>query len=122
MMKMLAYTNIAAAGLLLTTTAFAGWKVNYPVWISHYHFQGSFGSVRNSVDNIQYIYCQDRGTDAVCSARDSNYNTVGCSTNNLILLDVIRGMDDSSFIKVYYKGGTCSRIEAFNTSAAGPKL
>jgi hypothetical protein len=115
--------TITVAGLLLSTTAFAGFKIKYPVVITSSYFLGSFGSARNSTnDVVHYLYCRDRGAVAYCGARDSNHKNVQCATTDPTHLNVIRGMDDSSRILVWYNSGRCTLIDSLNTSAAEPKV
>jgi hypothetical protein len=123
MMKTLTSASVAVAALLLTTSAFGGAKSSCPVRLGADFFTGCFGSVRNSADNIQFLYCADFGNHALCYARDDDGAVGACTTNNPTHLNVIRGMDDSSYIHLTFNAaGQCTSVRSYNYSVAEPKV
>lgn len=121
-------TLLSLAATLIAVTAFAytaqaGFKIVLPVFLGNGYFQGAYGSVRNSADNAQYLFCWDFGGSGQCGARDAQGVTRSCSTTNPVHLSTIRGMDDTSFIRVYHDAtGACTRIQSLTYSATEPKL
>jgi hypothetical protein len=123
MMKTLTSASVAVAALLLTTSAFGGAKSSCPVRLGADNFTGCFGSVRNSADNMQFMFCADHGSYALCYARDHDGAVGACNTNNPTHLKVIRGMDDSSYIHLTYNpAGQCTSVKSYNYSVAEPKV
>lgn len=105
------------------SAAQAGFQGVYPVVLGTNVFQGSFGSARNSADNVQYLYCWDFGASGQCGARDVQGQFRSCSTNDPVHISTIRGMDDTSYIRVYFDtSGVCTRIQSLTYSATEPKL
>jgi hypothetical protein len=122
MMKILASASIVVTVLFLSTGALAGAKSFSPVKLGDGFIYGCLGSVRNSSDNMQFIFCEDSGNSALVYARNSVGIARGCHTTNPTHLAVIRGMDDSSCIYARYnRGGQCTYIRVTNSSVAEPK-
>jgi hypothetical protein len=122
MMKMLTSVSVAVAVLLLSPSAFGCGEDPYQVEIGDGWFRGSFGSARNSCDGVQELRCADFGGYARCGARDSAGTRKMCTTNKQKHISVVRGMDDSSFIYVYFSEGKCTRIMAHTGSQFEPKV
>lgn len=106
----------------MVTTAVAGAKFNLPVFIGSSFFQGSIGSTRNSPDTLQTIGCSDFGTFAFCSATNASGTFRSCSTSSAAHLATIRGIGDSSFIRVDQSGGSCTGIRVEHNSTYAPKV
>jgi hypothetical protein len=120
-MRIITYALISVAAFLQFTCAFAGMKSDYEVVISNTHFAGSLGSVRNSDDDTQYIYCTDYGSHASCTARDSDGTTKSCVTTDSDDVNVIHGLIDSSYLTVGYSNGTCYSVKDRKGSQYAPK-
>jgi hypothetical protein len=123
MMKKLILLVSITAALSFTTNAISGSKISKTVNINSQYFSGSFGSVRNSSNTGEYLRCADFGSSATCIARNTaNVNKV-CSTSNQEHLDVIRGMDDSSYVRVFYNSsGQCTGVSSYTASYFEPKV
>jgi hypothetical protein len=104
--------SIFAVSLLLVSGgAFAGAKFSNPVYFSGNSFQGSFGSIRNSADTIQYLYCQRRSTSASCWARNASGQYRVCNTSSPAHLDLLDSLGNSSHLYVNYDtSGTCTTL------------
>lgn len=116
-MKKLSLASFAVAAVVLSTSAFAGYKLAVPVSVTSTSFTGSYGSARNSSDSYQWLFCRDNGTSAYCGARDSAGTAKSCTTTNPDHLNIIRSMVDTSRIGVTFNSsGTCTSLYQVNGS------
>jgi hypothetical protein len=93
---------------LITGAVFAGTKFNNNVTFFGNSFQGSFGTVRNSADSTQLLYCQRRNAAANCWARDVNGIVRSCTTSDPEHLAMIDSLTSSSNLYATYNAdGTC---------------
>ena len=110
------------AALVLSGSAFAGNKATQEVIATTTTISGALGSVRNSDDQTQSLYCKDYGASAYCYAKDASGNSASCTTSDSTHLSVIRGWKDSGYIYIRYdENGTCTRVETINGSPYEPK-
>jgi hypothetical protein len=122
-MKLLKYASVAGALLLVATSAQAGIKVSYPVVIAGDYFQGAIGTARNSADSNQYLLCQDHGSYANCKARNTSGTIKSCTTTNANHLNTIRGIGDSSAVRVYFNSSAnCTKVVVYQGSYFEPKV
>ncbi len=98
------------ANVIITNTATA------------HEFSGSQGSVRNSADTIQRIYCAYDDISALCNARNSAGTSVLCTTSDPGMMADIRGINGDSYLFVEHDGaGTCTRVYVNSGSYYAPK-
>lgn len=127
MKRMCLFIAVFMGIILFAGSAFSGVKESRPIVGGVYPsgviwFAGAIGSVRNSADDFQNIGCRDNGTFAQCWASDSEGKSVSCVTTDATHLSVVRGMDDSSYIRVSIdRAGNCSTISSNTESRWEPK-
>jgi hypothetical protein len=105
-------------------TAYAGEKASQEVVFSATKpfATGDLAAVRNSVDTVQYLYCQTSGTNGLCAARNSAGVSHSCSTTDPNLLAVMRALNgDSYLVFAWNSDGTCKTIVVQNDSRYAPK-
>ncbi|MHA7629153.1 hypothetical protein [Corallococcus sp. M7] len=122
--------SVVAAGvaaLAMSSTAWAGWRYDYPVDIDTtlQIVTGSFGSARNSTDSLQYIDIGIQAgvfTYAYIWARDANGNQFYCGIFDPDLIALVGTVTADSFIRGDYDStGNCTHIEVRNASTQAPK-
>jgi hypothetical protein len=91
------------------------------------YFRGSFGLVRNSADQWQYLDCETMvypdGRDMACAARDINGNSAYAWTDETYyLIDAMRSLNGDSRIYVAYDtSGEITYLSVTNGSQYAPK-
>jgi hypothetical protein len=122
-------TALLAAILVLETTAWAGTKVSYGVYIdtTSRYAQGALGTVRNSTDGLQEIQCGvwaylGGGSYATCYARDASGNQGSCFTSAANLVPMAAAISGDSLMSFEWDAsGNCTEIGATNGSEHAPK-
>lgn len=100
----------------------AGMQIAFPVVITPNAISGSFGSVRNSANGVEYLYYMDNGTTLKVYAQDAAGNSASCVTADPAHFALIRGSVDTSYYRVLYDGtGTCTTFTNHNGSLFEPK-
>lgn len=123
-MKKLIFAVALVAG---ATTAVAGMVGGNQVIIStdssgQLEAKGTFYSVRNSSDTVQYIGCSlyayDTGShSATCYARSATAEYVSCHTSDANMLSVVKTLNPASYLYfVVNANGSCDRVITVNAS------
>ena len=118
--------------LLVAAVAQAGAKYNLPVYVDvkAQFASGSFGTARNSADNVQYIQCvvamypASSGQAPVgnCEATTAAGVHASCYTTDTELLHMMQTMSDNAWISFSWAAdGTCSWMRVVNGSTSEPK-
>ncbi len=85
-------------------------------------FEGIFGAVRNSTNDVELLICVDNGDSVGCVAKDSGGKTKGCVSTNVNHIAIVRGLTDSSKVIVKFdNAGNCTSIVGANSSSFVPK-
>ncbi|RKG83187.1 hypothetical protein D7W79_00665 [Corallococcus exercitus] len=109
----------------LSTASFAGAKSSQPIYVDNVNraFSGSMGSVRNSSDTTQSLYCSSSSAGyGSCIATNASGVSVSCLTTNANLLAVIRSVNSDSYVQVTYDStGNCTSILVGTGSNHEPK-
>jgi hypothetical protein len=122
LMKIFKYVSVAGVVFLATSSAIAGERVGSEVRFSQNSFSGSLGSARSSADSSQYIFCSEGDGLMQCRASDRNRNVKTCFSRNAKHINTIRGISDSSHIRVSYdSSGKCTSVTVINGSFYEPK-
>jgi len=85
---------------------------------------GSIGTVRNSGDTTQTLYCSfyGSGSSAYCFARDSAGTGASCSTTDSTLIQSLRGLNSDSYLRFHFDGsGNCTQFYIVTGSMYEPK-
>jgi hypothetical protein len=107
--------------------ATAGERLPSEVVVAAGGAHGSFGSVRNSSDADQFIYCSVAGyangsSNATCGAGDPAGNYGYCVTSNSILVQAAAGLRGDSYLLFQWNAnGECTVISTSNGSWGAPK-
>jgi hypothetical protein len=108
--------------------AWAGVTVRKEVYISPSgtDVQGSLTGARYSKDSEQYIYCSHyrnskyNNSFAYCGARDKRGKYVLCSSNDPRIINAVKGMTDSSDLRISISSPTtgylCTELTVSNES------
>lgn len=107
----------------VVSVSHSGLKLTIPVSVTATSILGSFGSTRNSANNVEYLYYFDYGTSVTVYAQDSASTLASCSTSNPSHMSIIRGGVDSSYFYVTFDStGQCTTIYNGNGSLLEPKV
>ncbi len=112
---------------VFTTASYAGYKYTHEVMIYdtgvRVNVTGALGSVRNSSDSTQNLYCFVNDTLGYCLAEDSAGNTAECSTTDPGHIRQLQGMNGDSYIYFSYPTGSpyCDNINLLKGSMFEPK-
>jgi hypothetical protein len=115
-------------GVMGARSALAGYKSDGPLSIGSTYFYGAFGTVRNTGNASQYMYCYVYATatpyvSASCYATNGAGASASCSTTNATVVDAIQKLNSDAYVTVYFNSsGTCTGISSQNTSWAPPKV
>jgi len=129
-MKKLLWTSTMIAGVLVATTAWAGYRASSPVGVSttSRFATGALGSARNSADSTQYIGCSLYSTStsevrAYCYAVDSAGTAGNCVTSDPHLVQIAAAVNGESYIMFQWDAaGNCIAIQRSELSFFPPKL
>jgi hypothetical protein len=126
-----AMAAISAASILLTSTsAVAGSKTDFPVFIDDTRMaaSGTLGSTRNTNETNSLLGCEVRsdnsgsGSYGFCSARNAAGLERVCSTSNPELVAAMRSLNSDSFVEFDWdSNGQCTFISVDNSSDTAPK-
>jgi hypothetical protein len=108
--------------------AHAGFKANLNVTadpVSRFA-NGAMGSVRNSADNVQMMYCyatHATSAAAFCVARDVVGTTVSCFTTDPNKVALVSAMTSYSYVFFTFDtSGTCTQLLVENASYYPPMV
>jgi hypothetical protein len=116
----LAFAAVLATG----TTALAGYKAVWPVFInlSSRYAQGSLGSARNSADSNQFIGCTLQPGFVYCGAVDANRNSLNCTSSTPSFVALVQSLgDEGALAFTADASGNCTSIIVYTYSYWEPK-
>jgi hypothetical protein len=115
----------AAATATYVSTASAGAKLPFPIVVNPILrvASGGFGTVRNSLDSSEYIYCTVTGTAAgllgQCVAHDASPISlpVSCTTTNANLIGAMQELPPDAYVAFAWNAvASCTSIQIINGS------
>jgi hypothetical protein len=115
--------------LLAVPVAYAGNKTAYLLNINTTSrtVEGSMGTVRNTADNVQRVYCRTfadatYGESMRCYATNAAGTTVTCGSSNATLIRSVQAAGDESFVAFSWDAsGTCQTFDVLKGSHLEPK-
>jgi hypothetical protein len=123
------YSGFAVAAVLFASTGHAGLKAADTVSIDSVNRTafGAFGSVRNSANAVEFMYCYayhyaSGSSTAVCSARNSAGVTLTCSSTSAPIVAAADSLSGDS--QLYFQAdasGNCVFVRTLNSSQYPPK-
>ncbi|TQV87614.1 hypothetical protein [Aliikangiella coralliicola] len=112
---------LVSLSAVVSLQAFAGTKSTYNVTATNTTIAGSFGSARNSADNVQVLHIGDTGSIATIWARNAAGDIRSCTTNNAGHLAALRSATSNSYLISSHSGGTCNTVRVYKGSLFAPK-
>jgi hypothetical protein len=119
---------VIATLISISPPAHAGFKGNLNVTADPVNrfANGAIGSVRNSADASQYIYCyatHATSANAFCVARDIAGTAVSCFTTDPNKVALVSAMTSYSYIYFSFDtSGTCTQLLVENASYYPPMV
>ncbi|RKG80261.1 hypothetical protein D7W79_08390 [Corallococcus exercitus] len=119
----------AALMLLAVPVAYAGSKTAFPVSINTASrtAYGAMGTVRNSADAVQSIYCRTfadtaAGESVRCFATNAAGVNVSCVSFSPVLVRSVQSASDSAYLYFAWDAsGVCQTIDVLKGSHLEPK-
>jgi hypothetical protein len=108
-----------ALSVALTFPVYAGLKLHREVVVNATSISGDIGSARNSVDNVQYIGCNDFGASIHCYGKNAAGLSKSCSSNAVSMIQQVRGLRTNTYLIISFDAqGACTSIRSYQGSFA----
>ena len=99
--------------VVLTLPVYAGLKLHREVIVGSDYFHGDLGSARNSVDNVQYIGCNDLGSVITCYGTNAAGLSKSCTSSDAQMIQQVRGFRTNAWLYITFDAtGACTSISA----------